>query len=158
MYINVHSYDDIIIRKYTSIIFCTHYFILFLFYLTRPMVNMNASWQILILEHIMLRQGSYSNWCQIHNCTELIVKAAELDDDENPSSIEIRRRIVDMVEEMARDGVIWWWKKERMKEWSEIHASMKWISEWLVGNRISAFLKKGLRWKGQYISLVIIQY
>ena len=40
------------------------------------------------------------------NGTELIVKAAELDDDENPSSIEIRRRIVDMVEEMARDGVI----------------------------------------------------
>lgn len=30
----------------------------------------------------------------------------ELDDDNNPSSIEIRRRIVQMVHEMARDGVI----------------------------------------------------
>ena len=59
---------------------------------------------------------------QIHNGTELIVQAAELDDDENPSSIEIRRRIVDMVEEMARDGVIW-----RKKEWSEILASKKWM-------------------------------
>ena len=30
----------------------------------------------------------------------------ELNDDTNPSSIEIRRRIVQLVHEMARDGVI----------------------------------------------------
>ena len=59
----------------------------------------------------------------ITNGTELIVQAAELDDDENPSSIEIRRRIVDMVEEMARDGVIW-------RKNGQIFLPQ--ISEWLV--------------------------
>ncbi len=33
-------------------------------------------------------------------------QAQELEDDSNPSSVEIKRRIVDMVEEAARDGVI----------------------------------------------------
>jgi hypothetical protein len=33
-------------------------------------------------------------------------QAQELEDDVNPSSIEIRRRILEMVEEFARDRVI----------------------------------------------------